>query len=220
MRLLSLLSIPLVLVLALSASASDRSNLSDGASGAVAGYAVEIAEGDALADARDALADADGTEAAGAGAEAAEASADAPPAGAPRYVLPDDLAPGETGHYGAEFTLADDAAVDLATALETCLDTGELCRVRARMANVCQSRGCWFTLDNEGVTPHVVRVRMQDYSFFVPRNAAGAEVEIEARLRTLQVPVEAEEGAEAAPEHETVLKFMSTGVRVTMPGDI
>ncbi|TVQ97868.1 MAG: DUF4920 domain-containing protein [Deltaproteobacteria bacterium] len=142
--------------------------------------------------------------------------------------MPPDLEDGETGHYGADFALDDADRVDISAALESCTGTGELCRVEARIASVCQNRGCWFTIESDA-TEDTIRVRMHDYGFFVPMNTGGADVELEGRLERRLVPVDevqhyAEDEARAAGEDaeipeitepEYTWEFMATAVRIT-----
>jgi hypothetical protein len=90
------------------------------------------------------------------------------------------------GHFGAPLQL-DGAALSLEQALETCVDTGAPCKIEATIESVCQNRGCWFTLVAPGVT-QPVRVRMQDYGFFVPRDATGAHCTLEGTLSTEVIP--------------------------------
>ncbi len=139
---------------------------------------------------------------------------------------PGPLAPGETGHYGAEFTLSGQPR-ELSDALENCVGTGIPCWTKGTVDTVCQMSGCWFTVTAPDVDA-VVRIRMQDYGFFVPRNAMGAEVVFQGLLELVEVPVEqaqhyaddeAAAGGEArevtAPER--TYAFTITGARITAP---
>lgn len=161
--------------------------------------------------------------------EAPAPATDAPADDEGEHELPDDLEAGATGHFGSTFALETEP-VPVETALETCADTGTPCRVSGRIATVCQNRGCWFTVESDA-TEHTIRVRMQDYAFFVPRNTGGAEVELEGLLTRRLVPVDevqhyAEDAARAAGEEaevpvitepEVTWEFMATAVRITMP---
>jgi len=101
---------------------------------------------------------------------------------------PGPLSPGETGHYGAPFTI-ESQAMTLADAIEQCVGTDTPCLVSAEVAQVCQMSGCWFTVTSASVES-VVRIRMLDYGFFVPRNALGASVTFEGVLSLKEVSQE------------------------------
>ncbi len=50
-------------------------------------------------------------------------------------------------------------------------------KIRTKIIDVCQKKGCWMNVDlgnNEKMT-----VRFKDYGFFVPKDAAGKEVVFE-----------------------------------------
>lgn len=51
--------------------------------------------------------------------------------------------------------------------------------VKAKVATVCQAKGCWLTL-KEGATE--VRVTFANYSFFVPKNSATKEAVMQGKL--------------------------------------
>jgi hypothetical protein len=86
-------------------------------------------------------------------------------------------------------------------------------------------RGCWFTLAAPDVD-RTVRVRMQDYGFFVGRNTAGARVVLEGLLTSEELPQELaqhfaddEAAAGTAPARqvdgpEPTYQFMIAGARV------
>lgn len=90
--------------------------------------------------------------------------------------------------FGGEFTIDGDP-ISLADAIDTCANTGELCKVEGTIDRVCQARGCWFTLTAPDVE-QVVRVRMQDYAFFVPRDAMGEHVVFEGTLSREEIDQE------------------------------
>jgi hypothetical protein len=52
--------------------------------------------------------------------------------------------------------------------------------VRGRIAEVCQKKGCWTLLQDGDA---VVRVRFEDYAFFLPRDCAGDEALVQGRVR-------------------------------------
>ncbi|MBU6162941.1 MAG: DUF4920 domain-containing protein [Myxococcales bacterium] len=140
---------------------------------------------------------------------------------------PRALNPGETGHYGAPFTIAGEP-MSLASAIETCADSGQACKVTGTIERVCQRAGCWFTLAAPDV-PRSVRVQMLNYGFFVPRNTPGATVVLEGTLaRTTLTQEQAQHYAddEAAarntpPEVVTgpvdVFEFTIAAADITLP---
>lgn len=139
---------------------------------------------------------------------------------------PGPLAAGETGHYGAPFRDGS-APMSLASAIETCAGTGQICKVEGSIERVCQRAGCWFTLAAPDV-PRTVRVSMRNYGFFVPRNTPGATVVLEGTLEAVEVPQEVvqhyadDEAAltgSAAPQvtgPEQTYAFTIDGAQITM----
>lgn len=104
--------------------------------------------------------------------------------------LADDLEPGQEGEYGADFEIEDDP-ISLAKAIEQA-DNEEAgpVKIEASVQKVCKKKGCWFTIEDDDINK-VVRVRMEDYGFFVPRNLdEGARAVIEGHLRQREVPKE------------------------------
>lgn len=77
----------------------------------------------------------------------------------------------------------------LRSALEECAGTGEMCKVAGTIDRVCQSRGCWFTLTDDSVEA-TIRIRMQEYAFFVPMDAMGHDVTFEGTLELENVSQE------------------------------
>lgn len=107
-------------------------------------------------------------------------------AAAQKSGLPDDLEAGQTGHYGGEFSVEGDP-ITLASAIDKAAAADAPVKVKASVEKVCKKKGCWFTLTGQGVD-NPVRVRMKDYSFFVPRNADGAEAVVEGTLEERTIP--------------------------------
>ena len=132
--------------------------------------------------------------------------------------------PGAANHFGAPFN-SDAEPIELAAALETCAGTGNACKVTGVIERVCQTRGCWFTLTEEGVE-ETIRVRMQDYAFFVPRDAMGKRVIFEGVVTREEVSIETaqhyaddEAAAGTAParqvtEPEQTYAIMITGAEI------
>ncbi len=88
---------------------------------------------------------------------------------------PDD----QLTHYGNDFTIESTIRVSDAVDLIDEYDSAQLA-VTGTISDVCQSKGCWMTVKDNGKT---VRVRFVDYSFFVPRESSGKEVRIEGTLK-------------------------------------
>lgn len=91
-----------------------------------------------------------------------------------------DMAPGETRHFGADFDVERDV-ISLAEAVDSCVGTGDYCRIEAQLAAVCGMSGCWFTVRGEGVED-LVLVQMEGESFTIPENVAGASAIVEGQL--------------------------------------
>ena len=101
------------------------------------------------------------------------------------HEMVDDLEPGESDHYGEAFTIDNDAESlsDVIARLEDSDDEGiDEVKVAAKVKHVCEKRGCWMALDDDTVDIPV-RVHMYDYSFFVPRNVAGADAIAQGSLK-------------------------------------
>jgi hypothetical protein len=100
--------------------------------------------------------------------------------------MPDDMKPGEQGFFGSKFTIIE-APITLAKAIEQAPSHQKAVKVEATVAAVCKKKGCWFTMSGEGVDKEV-RVRMKDYSFFVPKNSEKAVVVAEGTLTQREIP--------------------------------
>jgi hypothetical protein len=141
--------------------------------------------------------------------EAAEAPAEKTEEAAEKTAkkFPDDLKPGEEGFYGAKFTVIE-PPITLAKALEQAPEFDGAVKVEATVKAVCKKKGCWFTMTDDS-TEEVVRVRMKDYGFFVPKNAEGARVVAEGALTSKEISQEeaqhyADDAAEAGEEAKKV----------------
>ena len=116
--------------------------------------------------------------------------------------------------------------LDMATALAD-LDAdieswdGVPVRVDGMIADVCQKKGCWMTLGDGDL---VVRVRFQDYGFFVPRDAKGRAAIIQGTIRRETITEEVAkhyadesgdaDAAAAIDGPQEVLAFTATGVEI------
>ena len=58
----------------------------------------------------------------------------------------------------------------------------------AKVNEVCQSKGCWMTLNLENGDE--VMVKFKDYGFFMPKDIAGKEVIVNGKAFVNEVPVD------------------------------
>ena len=96
-------------------------------------------------------------------------------------------------------------------------------KLRGTIAEVCQKKGCWMTMDiGSGNT---MRVTFRDYGFFIPKDAHGKKVIIKGTAKKELVTVEAlrhyaqdagktaeEVSAIAAPERQ--FTFVADGLMI------
>ena len=92
--------------------------------------------------------------------------------------------------------------------------------VRGHLTDLCMKKGCWTVMTDGDA---VVRVRFQDYGFFLPEDALGANAIIEGRaeIRTLSerearhIALEARDGdPNSIHGPQRGLGFVATGVRI------
>lgn len=84
---------------------------------------------------------------------------------------------GDYQTYGARPRL-DSKPLTLAEALQPA-NLNKPVRIEAKIAEVCQMKGCWMVLvDGE----HTLRVTFKDYGFFVPKDSAGKMVIVEGQV--------------------------------------
>jgi hypothetical protein len=127
--------------------------------------------------------------------------------------------PPESRDFGAALTLVTPTRLaDVVANPERHADRQLL--LSGRLTDLCTKKGCWTVLaDGE----HFVRVRFQDYGFFLPQEALGRAALVEGRieLRTLserearhyaEESREGDPGAIRGPQRE--LGFVATGVRL------
>ena len=93
-------------------------------------------------------------------------------------------------------------------------------KVAGEITEVCAVKGCWMTMNVGG---REMMVRFKDYSFFVPKDAAGktAVVQGQAKVDTVDVVTlrhyaedagKPQEEVEAITEPEVKLSFEAAGV--------
>ncbi len=96
-------------------------------------------------------------------------------------------------------------------------------KVTGKVTKVCQTKGCWMTIDKgDGTT---MRVSFTDYGFFVPKDISGKTVVMEGRAKVETTTVEelrhyaedakkSKEEIEKITEPKTELVFEADGVLV------
>lgn len=87
---------------------------------------------------------------------------------------------GETSWYtyGAEITESEVMSVTHAVNQLGEL-FGKTVVIEGKIKQVCQSRGCWMVVEENGIS---IRVRFADYGFFVPWESAGKSVRMQGIL--------------------------------------
>ena len=102
-------------------------------------------------------------------------------------------------------------------------DSLEDVTVTGKVAEVCQMKGCWMTLEKpDGSTMHV---KFKDYALFMPKDLAGKEVVLHGKAKVTTTSVDelkhlaqdggkSEEEIAAITEPSTDLAFMADGVLV------
>ena len=85
------------------------------------------------------------------------------------FAMAQDALP-STGNFGDEITKK--GAVSVKKLPKKLGDAESLdVKVKGEVVEVCQSKGCWMTIDMGG--EETMRVKFKDYGFFVPKDAAG-----------------------------------------------
>lgn len=96
-------------------------------------------------------------------------------------------------------------------------------QVKASVVNVCQNKGCWMSLGSK--EDQTIRVRFQDYGFFVPVSLVGRDVALKGTLSRVKVEKKllqhfkedagaTEEEIAAVNEDVYEYTFTASGVRV------
>lgn len=88
--------------------------------------------------------------------------------------------------YGGDITLKKSLSLQEATKDFKKYQNKEVL-VSAKVGKVCQSKGCWMTLESEKGD---IRVTFKDYSFFVPMSLIGKKVLIQGKLQGHTMGVE------------------------------
>ena len=95
---------------------------------------------------------------------------------------PEDIKPGERAMYGKKAFALTMEPLSLKEAIVKAEQGEGPYKVSTTIEKVCQKKGCWFTLKEEGVSIPI-RVRMKDYAFFIPKNAEAMPVLTEGTFR-------------------------------------
>lgn len=126
----------------------------------------------------------------------------------------------EPAHFGEE--ISEKGALLPADFLKTMDGKTETeTKVKAKITNVCQMKGCWMTLDMGN--GEEVMVRFKDYGFFVPKDAAGKTAVVKGKAFIDNISVEtlrhyaedagkSKEEINAITEPEQRLSFTAEGV--------
>jgi hypothetical protein len=94
--------------------------------------------------------------------------------------------------------------------------------IRGTVAEICQAKGCWLSLESDGQT---YMVKFKDYGFFLPRDISGKEVVLHGTAYIETTTVDelrhyAEDAGKSADEISAItepkkeLKFMADGAVV------
>jgi hypothetical protein len=104
-----------------------------------------------------------------------------------------------------------------AAAADPEVHTGKPALYRGRITEVCQKKGCWIVLEQDG---HSARVMVRDHAFALPKDAGGEAIAFgELQLE----PISAEharhlvddDGAAAPADRE--LRIVATAIRLVEP---
>lgn len=95
--------------------------------------------------------------------------------------------------------------------------SGKLVRLTGTISDVCKKKGCWMVL---GEGPESIRVKFEDYSFFVPMDSTAKQATIEGTLEAVELSDEevAHLAAEAKKSPGSIQKrtveFTASGVLI------
>jgi hypothetical protein len=144
------------------------------------------------------------------------------PAEAPEAPAVEEPAAAASNHFGAEFTVADDAVVSAEALLADPESFEGTIRVEGRVADVCQQAGCWMVIAHED---QVMRVLMKDHGFSVAKDGKDQTCQVEGVVQVTEVDSKTVEHLEGESENPDVMpekgkaagdklfQFEATGVR-------
>ena len=124
-------------------------------------------------------------------------------------------------HFGDK--ISEEGAKDIASIISIFdgQDTLDI-KVSGLINEVCQAKGCWMTLEDEGSTTSAF-IKFKDYGFFVPKDAGGKKAIVKGKLYGSLTPVDelrhyaedkgaSKEEIAAITEPEKEIKMMVDGV--------
>lgn len=125
---------------------------------------------------------------------------------------------GEARSYGSAFE--DGPAVPVSEAIARFdANAGAPRRFSGRITEVCQAKGCWLMLEDDG---QVARVMFGNHHFFIPKDSSGSAVVhgvLERKeLTTGQVEHFSSDSGKGVPATPVEYRIVADGVRVTSDG--
>lgn len=93
-------------------------------------------------------------------------------------------------HFGAIITGDNAIPYDQVMAKMSTTDSLNM-KVRGKVSEVCQKKGCWMTLISEQPGQPEMRVTFKDYAFFMPKDLSGKHVVVDgyAYVETTSVDI-------------------------------
>jgi hypothetical protein len=96
-------------------------------------------------------------------------------------------------------------------------------KVKGRVSEVCQAKGCWMNIVSDKGSDNTMKVRFKDYGFFMPKDISGREVIMEGVASIQEVSVDelrhyAEDAGKSQDEINAITKprrelsFLASGV--------
>jgi hypothetical protein len=85
-------------------------------------------------------------------------------------------------------------------------------RVEGKVSSVCQAKGCWLELEDEGGIAHV---KLGAHRFFVPKSASGQHAVVEGRVFAQVDKGHCEQEAEEQTGKVAKVELDATGVELT-----
>ena len=116
-------------------------------------------------------------------------------------------------HYGEPMPAGDNVAI-AAAAADPAAHAGKPQRFAGRITQVCQKKGCWVVLEENGES---ARVMAKDHGFAVPKDSTGEAIaygvlEIEPITAEHAKHLVEEDGAKAPAERE--LRIVATAIEI------
>jgi hypothetical protein len=128
--------------------------------------------------------------------------------------LPFAALAGDVQTYGAAVPAGDTVGIAAALA-DPAAHAGKSQRYAGRITEVCQNKGCWLMLEDNGVA---ARVMMRDHAFAVPKDASGAAV-VYGELKQVEMDAAtaqhlAEDGGRSEPVARQEYRIVADGVEI------